>query len=109
MVENVLYAKLCASNCRWFDFAGCVFSEKNMYRADARDGLSKAGSGRVATDRAENTGIVTELMNASLLEVRPAESNLLEASTGVPPRTRTHRSDAQPAGLACACACASRV
>jgi hypothetical protein len=29
----------------------CVFSESNMYGADQRDGLSKAGSGRVATYR----------------------------------------------------------
>jgi hypothetical protein len=49
MVENVLYAKLVGANCRWFDFGGCVFTERNMYRPDARDGLSKAGSGRVAT------------------------------------------------------------
>ena len=49
MVENVLYAKLVAANCRWFDFGGCVFTERNMYRPDERDGLSKAGSGRVAT------------------------------------------------------------
>ena len=49
MVDNVLYAKLVGANCRWFDFGGCVFTERNMYRPDARDGLSKAGSGRVAT------------------------------------------------------------
>ena len=49
MVDNVLYARVVAANCRWFDFGGCVFTERNMYRADQRDGLSKAGSGRVAT------------------------------------------------------------
>lgn len=36
-----------ATNCRWFDFAGCDFSVKNMVRRDKRDGLSKEGSGRV--------------------------------------------------------------
>ena len=48
MVDNVLFARVAAANCRWFDFAGCCFTERNMYRADQRDGLSKAGSGRVA-------------------------------------------------------------
>ena len=33
MVDNVMYAKLLSSNCRWFDFEGCVFSTSNMYRA----------------------------------------------------------------------------
>ena len=54
MASNVLYAKLVEANCRWFDFEGCIFSESNMYAADKRDGLSKAGSGRVAVYKATN-------------------------------------------------------
>ena len=48
MIDNVMFAKLVSANCRWFDFGGCVFSERNMVRKDLRDGLSKEGSGRVA-------------------------------------------------------------
>ena len=51
MVENVLFARVVAANCRWFDFSGCCFTERNMYRPDQRDGLSKEGSGRVAVYR----------------------------------------------------------
>ena len=61
MVDNVLYAKLCALNCRWFDFGGCVFSERNMYGRDKRDALSKEGSGRVATYKMTNLTYVYTL------------------------------------------------
>ena len=61
MVDNVLYAKLCALNCRWFDFGGCVFSERNMYGRDKRDSLSKEGSGRVATYKMTNLTYVYTL------------------------------------------------
>ena len=47
--ENVLYARLCALNSRFFDFSGSVFTQRNMYRKDKRDGLSKQGAGRVRT------------------------------------------------------------
>ena len=50
-VGAVLFAKLVSLNSRWFDFNGCVFSLRNMYRPDKRDGLSKAGSGRVSVYR----------------------------------------------------------
>ena len=55
-IENMLYAKLVALNSPHLDFDHCVFSEKNMYSTDRRDGLSKEGSGRVALYKA--TGIV---------------------------------------------------
>ena len=43
------HARLCALNSRYFDFGGSVFSQRNMYRKDKRDGLSKQGAGRVRT------------------------------------------------------------
>uniref|UniRef100_A0ABM0N0L0 tubulin-glutamate carboxypeptidase n=1 Tax=Saccoglossus kowalevskii TaxID=10224 RepID=A0ABM0N0L0_SACKO len=47
-IENLLYPKLISLNTAHFDFAGCNFTEKNMYTKDRRDGMSKEGSGRVA-------------------------------------------------------------
>jgi hypothetical protein len=55
MLNTVMYAKLVASNCRWFDFNGCVFySERNLRNVD-RHGASKEGSGRVAVYKATGT------------------------------------------------------
>ncbi|NXT24030.1 CBPC5 protein, partial [Syrrhaptes paradoxus] len=51
-VENMLFPKLISLNSPYFDFAGCNFSEKNMYAKDKRDGQSKEGSGRVAVYKA---------------------------------------------------------
>ncbi|NXA57405.1 CBPC5 protein, partial [Nothocercus julius] len=51
-VENMLFPKLISLNSPHFDFAGCNFSEKNMYARDRRDGQSKEGSGRVAIHKA---------------------------------------------------------
>ena len=50
--ENMLFPKLISLNSPHLDFEHCVFSEKNMYTADKRDGLSKEGSGRVAMHKA---------------------------------------------------------
>ena len=58
--ENMLFPKLVSLNSIHFDFQPCVFSEKNMYAADKRDGLSKEGSGRVAIHKA--TGIIHRLV-----------------------------------------------
>uniref|UniRef100_K7FHM0 Cytosolic carboxypeptidase-like protein 5 n=1 Tax=Pelodiscus sinensis TaxID=13735 RepID=K7FHM0_PELSI len=55
-VENMLFPKLISLNSAHFDFAGCNFSEKNMYARDRRDGQSKEGSGRVAIYKA--SGII---------------------------------------------------
>ena len=55
-VENMLFPKVVSLNSPHLDFEHCVFSEKNMYTADKRDGLSKEGSGRVAMHKA--TGII---------------------------------------------------
>lgn len=54
--ENMLFPKVISLNSPHLDFEHCVFSEKNMYTADKRDGLSKENSGRVAMHKA--TGII---------------------------------------------------
>ena len=54
--ETMLFPKLMSINSPHVDFEHCVFSEKNMYTADRRDGMSKEGSGRVAMHKA--TGII---------------------------------------------------
>ena len=54
--ENMLFPKLMSLNSPHLDFEHCVFTEKNMYVADKRDGMSKEGSGRVAMHKA--TGII---------------------------------------------------
>ena len=54
-VENMLFPKVISLNSPHLDFEHCVFSEKNMYTADKRDGLSKEGSGRVAMHKATGT------------------------------------------------------
>ena len=61
MTASVTYAKCVEANCRWFDFDGCVYSAANN-APDKRDGLSKEGSGRVATYR------MTGLTHAYTLE-----------------------------------------
>ncbi len=53
--ENMLFPKVISLNSPHLDFEHCVFSEKNMYTADKRDGLSKEGSGRVAMHKATGT------------------------------------------------------
>ena len=50
--DNMLLPKLVSLNSPHLDFEHCTFSEKNMYAADKRDGLSKEGSGRVAIYKA---------------------------------------------------------
>ena len=50
--ENMLFPKVVSLNSPHLDFEHCVFSEKNMYTADKRDGLNKEGSGRVAMHKA---------------------------------------------------------
>ena len=52
----MLYPRLVSLNSAHLDFDHCVFSEKNMYMSDKREGLSKEGSGRVALYKA--TGII---------------------------------------------------
>lgn len=47
-VECMLLPRLMGINCHHFHYDACNFSERNMYRKEKRDGLSKEGSGRVA-------------------------------------------------------------
>ncbi|CAG9768873.1 unnamed protein product [Ceutorhynchus assimilis] len=47
-VECMLLPKLMGMNNHHFHFQGCNFTERNMYLRDKRDGMSRAGSGRVA-------------------------------------------------------------
>ena len=52
-VECMLLPKLVSLNSAHFDFDHCVFSERNMYTMDRKDGVStKEGSGRVALYKA---------------------------------------------------------
>ncbi|KAJ8965625.1 hypothetical protein NQ314_004017 [Rhamnusium bicolor] len=47
-VECMLLPKLMSINNHNFHFNACNFTERNMYLKDKRDGMSRAGSGRVA-------------------------------------------------------------
>ncbi|XP_018570868.1 cytosolic carboxypeptidase-like protein 5 isoform X2 [Anoplophora glabripennis] len=47
-VECMLLPKLMSINNHNFHFNACNFTERNMYLRDKRDGMSRAGSGRVA-------------------------------------------------------------
>ena len=50
--QNQLYCKLLSINSPFFDYAGCLFSKRHMYRVEASDAakkLSAEGSGRVST------------------------------------------------------------
>lgn len=62
-VECMLLPKLVSLNSAHFDFDHCVFSERNMYTVDRKDGVStKEGSGRVALYKA------TSLIHSYTLE-----------------------------------------
>lgn len=52
----MLYSKLISLNSPNFDFSYCLFSEKNMYFKEKREGFSKEGSGRVGIHK--TTGIL---------------------------------------------------
>lgn len=50
--ENMLFPRLLSLNSPHLDFDHCVFTERNMYAVDRREGTSKEGSGRVAVHKA---------------------------------------------------------
>ncbi|XP_032234013.2 cytosolic carboxypeptidase-like protein 5 isoform X2 [Nematostella vectensis] len=77
-VNTILYPKLVSMNSANFDFTGCVFTEKNMYSKDKRDGMSKEGSGRVGIYKA------TSIIHSYTLECNYNSGRMLNA---VPPAT----------------------
>ncbi|XP_055377224.1 cytosolic carboxypeptidase-like protein 5 [Condylostylus longicornis] len=91
-VECMLLPKLMTINSQHFHFDACNFSEKNMYRKEKRDGLSKEGSGRVTVYKM--TGLVkcyTLECNyncGKYINVLPSKNNLYskQVMNAVPPK-----------------------
>ena len=81
-IETIMYAKLVAMNCPYFDFRSCSFSEKNMSSKD-KNGESKAGSNRVALYRATN------LVHIYTIETNYSCASLTTAVTDATDTNRT--------------------
>eukprot|EP00966_Prymnesium_polylepis_P008856 204329-Prymnesium_polylepis.1 len=68
-VEAVLFAKLVGLNSRWFDFNGCVFSLRNMYRPDRAPppdrSLARARAGRPLAPHLEPPRFAARITTAS--------------------------------------------
>nr|CAH7757333.1 unnamed protein product [Callosobruchus chinensis] len=96
-VECMLLPKLMSINNHNFHFNGCNFTERNMYLRDKRDGMSRAGSGRVAV--LSITGIIKSYTlecnynTGRLVNVLPPaikEASARTQSISVPPKYTPH-------------------
>ncbi|QDZ19156.1 putative zinc carboxypeptidase [Chloropicon primus] len=81
-METILYNKLVAMNCPYYDFRSCSFSERNMSSKD-KNGESKEGSNRVALYRATN------LVHIYTIETNYSCASLTTAVTDAADSTKT--------------------
>lgn len=81
-MDTILYTKLVAMNCPYFDFRSCSFSERNMSSKD-KNGESKEGSNRVALYRS------TSLVHIYTIETNYSCASLTTAVTDATNSART--------------------
>ena len=81
-IDTIMYTKLVAMNCPYFDFRSCSFSERNMSIKD-KNGESKEGSNRVALYRSTN------LVHIYTIETNYSCASLTTAVTDATDGTKT--------------------